>query len=143
MTRSEWLEVVYWLEERFPKPWTREQAEVYYEDLRIFDFGLIKEAVHSLYAKGLRRAPNGSEILAVVRESAVSRESNVKLDFETCRHLPLDDEGYCTACGHWPLLGLSYTDAENALPLDQVSAKTREDREMLPTVTAPPPEVPY
>ena len=138
MTRDEWVEIVEWVGDRFTRPWSQKQAEAYYYDLRGFDFGAIKEGVHTLYGKGLTRPPTGSEVLSLVIQ--ISKDGNLtKIPMEDCRHLPMDDEGYCTACGGFPKLGKLYGDLED-LPLDHMTAKTPGKRELLPTVVGEPPE---
>ena len=142
MTRDEWVEIVEWIGDRFTRPWSQKQVEAYYYDLRGFSLGSVKEAVHALYAKGVTRPPTGSEILSLT--AAISNQGGtVKIPMEDCRHLPIDDEGYCTVCGGFPNLGKLYAEAED-MPLDLITAKTPKQRELLPTVIGDaPPESPY
>ena len=138
MTRDEWVEIVEWVGARFTRPWTQKQVEAFYYDLRGFSLGAVKEAVHALYGKGLTRPPTGSEVLSLVLQ--ITRDDDQgKIPMADCRHRPVDDEGYCTACGGFPKLGKLYKDIED-LPLDQMRADTPEKRAVLLTVIGEPPE---
>lgn len=140
MTRDEWVEIVEWLGDRFTRPWSQKQIEAYYWDLQGFSLGAVKEAIHALYAKGLTRPPTGSEIQSLTA-SISNQGDTVRIPMDICRHLPMDDEGYCTTCGGFPKLG-KLNDED--IPLDQISAETPKQRELLPTVIGDaPPEVPY
>lgn len=138
MTRTDWLSVVDWISERF-SPWSPKQAEAFYDDLKGFDLGAVKEAVHKLYGKGLTRPPTGSQILSLVKE--ISRDRLDKIPMAECSHLPLDDEGYCAACGGLPKLRMLLDDATD-IPLSHMTADTPRAREMLTTVAGNPPDEP-
>lgn len=138
MNRAEWLEIVDWIRDRFNRPWTQKQAEAFYYDLRGFTIGSVKEAVHHLYSKGLTRPPTGSEILSYVLEVGRADEQ-AKIPMDECKHLPVDDEGYCTACGGIPKLGKLLDELEE-IKLNEISAITAKDRSMLTTVIGNPPE---
>ena len=113
--------------------------EAFYYDLRGFSLGAVKEAVHALYAKGLTRPPTGSEVLSLVLQITRDDEAT-KIPMADCRHLPVDDEGYCTACGGFPKLGKLYAEVVDELDLDHMTADTPEKRRLLPTVLGEPPE---
>ncbi len=141
MTRDEWVEVVEWIGDRFTRPWSQKQVEAFYFDLRGFSLGAVKEAAHTLYTKGLTRPPTGSEILGLVLQITKDNDQ-AKIPMEDCRHRPMDDEGYCTACGGFPKLGKLNDNGD--MPLDLITAKTPKQRELLPTVIGDaPPESPY
>ncbi len=138
MTRDEWVEIVDWVGARFTRPWTQKQIEAFYYDLRGFSLGSVKEAIHALYAKGLTRPPTGSEVLSLVLQ--ITRDDDHgKIPMADCRHLPVDDEGYCTACGGFPKLGKLYSEIEE-IELDQITASTPEKRRLLHSVIGEPPE---
>lgn len=138
MNREEWIEIVEWIGDRFTRPWTQKQIEAFYFDLRSFTFGSVKESIHALYNKGLTRPPNGSEILSLVKQISKDQETE-KVSMDDCRHLPVDDEGYCTACGGFPKLRKLYENSTD-LELSQISADSPQKRELLPTVLGEPPD---
>lgn len=141
MSRDEWIEIVDWIAARFTRPWSQKQVEAFYYDLRQFSLGATKEAIHALYAKGLTRPPNGSEILSLVLQITKDNELD-KIPMDECRHLPMDDEGYCTACGGFPKLNKLNENGD--MPLDLITAKTPKQRALLPSVIGDaPPEVPF
>ena len=141
VTRDEWVEIVDWIGARFTRPWTQKQVEAFYYDLRGFSLGAVKEAVHTIYSKGLTRPPTGSEILSLVIQISKDGELD-KSPMDDCRHRPIDDEGYCTACAGFPKLGKLYSEVED-MPLDLISASTPATRQLLPTVAGEPPEDSY
>jgi len=86
MTGDEWMEIVDWVNARFPhSPWHPEQAVAYFQDLNEYDPTDVWQALHGWYAQGQTYAPGGSVLVAAVR---TLRRRNA-LD-EQMRQLPED-----------------------------------------------------
>ncbi len=64
MNQKHWMEIVLWVDDRFDKGWSPEQATTWYADLEQFDASDVWAAIHKLYEEGRDFPPNGSTLLA-------------------------------------------------------------------------------
>lgn len=71
VTNEEWIELVEWVNTRYPdRPWRAEQAVAYFYDLEEMSIGDVWSGLFALYEAGRAFAPTGSELLAATREAA-------------------------------------------------------------------------
>ena len=88
MKSEEWSEIVEWIADRFPESqWHAEQAVAYFFDIEEFDASDVWGGVFKLYEQGLKFAPNGSQLLAAVRDER--REAAMR---DRYRGLPEDTQ---------------------------------------------------
>ena len=80
MTPEEWVEIVDWVQQRWPNGWHDEQDVAYYDDLKRFDASDVWVAVFAIYSKGLAFPPNGSMIMAKVLDKTKDRAEQARYD---------------------------------------------------------------
>ena len=69
MTSDEWLPIVDWVKDRFPdSKWHAEQAVAYFDDVSGQDATDVWAGLLGMYEKGLKFAPNGSQMLAAAKQ---------------------------------------------------------------------------
>ena len=64
MTPSEWVEIVEWVDARWPNQWKPEQDVAYYHDLKDFDASDVWTGLIDEYNRGIDFAPKGSRLVA-------------------------------------------------------------------------------
>ncbi len=79
LTIEDWIKIWNWVVTRFPdKPWHKEQATAYFNDLSEFDTADVWAALYHLYEQGQRFAPNGSQLVnATIKERRKAAQDNL------------------------------------------------------------------
>ena len=69
MTPNEWVEIVEWVDARWPNQWKPEQDVAYYHDVKDFDATDVWSALFAENQRGIDFAPKGSRLVAGANES--------------------------------------------------------------------------
>lgn len=80
MTNNEWLEIIEWVDARFNRGWTPDQAVAYFDDLHSHQAEDVWDALYRLYDRGLEFPPNGSQMRKEVSEVVRGRMERAKWD---------------------------------------------------------------
>ena len=80
MTHEDWLEIVEWIDQRFTRGWTPDQAVAYYDDLKQWKAEDIWDALYRLYDRGLQFPPNGSELRSEVKDVVRDRMERARYE---------------------------------------------------------------
>lgn len=62
MEPNEWTEIITWLDERFPRGWTPDQAVAFFADLSDYAAEDVWDALYRIYDRGIAYPPTGSEL---------------------------------------------------------------------------------